>query len=178
MKPIEEIDMAKVKECCKELNGLGVLDKPIKIVAVTNESLVQAFTDAIEVLAKGGKADVIPADATHLYNDIYADERDEPKTEGEGEAPAEETGEAEKPVKPVKPVKPAKPEKPEKPEKPKEPSNIDRMKELISGNASDDDIWSTFWPIYDAKGQTEDFCNKRIAIYKKIARKELGLPKE
>ena len=94
MKPVEEIDMAKVKECCKELNGLGILEKNIKIVAVSNEDLIQSFTEAVEDLAKAGKQDQIPVESTHLYNFIYQDESagTPPPAEGEGAPPAEEEG--------------------------------------------------------------------------------------
>ena len=89
----------------------------------------------------------------------------------------EEEEEEEKEVKKDKGKKKGKGKKEKKEEKPakkekkeKTLSNIDMMKKLIKGKASDKEITKEFTSRYKAKGQDDkDFIQKRIKIYKRLA---------
>jgi hypothetical protein len=67
---VEGFDMNFLKEIVKELNGSGAIDKPIKVVAVKKEVLVDAFLKAIESVSEGSDEEKkIPPQAIKLYNE-------------------------------------------------------------------------------------------------------------
>lgn len=66
----EGFDLNLLKGTVKKLNEAEVLEKPIKVVAVKKEVLVDAFLKGIESIPEGSDLEKkIPVEAIKLYND-------------------------------------------------------------------------------------------------------------
>jgi len=71
MKPIDEINMDKLIECCKQVNEVS--DDKIEVVGTSTPDLIKAFTLRLESMTDEQQDKV--QEAVAFYNDLYADEQ-------------------------------------------------------------------------------------------------------
>lgn len=114
MKPVDQIDFAKLKEAVKALNALSlnnnpIVPAPLKTIGIGKEALAKQFGDVIDGLSDDAAA-ILTQDIADVYEDIFSDET----------APADPPAAAEKAPKAEKAAKAPKAEKaPKDPAAPK-----------------------------------------------------------
>jgi len=108
---MSDFDAKELKAAVKALNDSGELEDKIKVVGVSNDDLLETFTEAVELLYEA-EIDV-PNEAIEFYNSVYAEDSAE---EGEEEEEEEEKAPAKK--KPAPKKKPAAKKKPAVKKKP------------------------------------------------------------
>ena len=98
----------RVKDAVKELNEAGLLEKPIKLVAVKKEVVIKAFMDGVLEVDANGKTEDLPELCFDVYNELVeAVSEDEPKEEPKEEPKKEKAkGKAKAEPKPKAEVKP------------------------------------------------------------------------
>ena len=98
----------RVKDAVKELNEAGLLEKPIKLVAVKKEVVIKAFMDGVLEVDANGKTEDLPELCFDVYNELVeAVSEDEPKEEPKEEPKKEKAkGKAKAEPKPKAKAKP------------------------------------------------------------------------
>jgi hypothetical protein len=83
MKELKDVNIKELKVVIKELNDSGLIKKKIGLVGVTNQKLLDAFTEALGDLPENKE---VPQGIADFYNDLYADEIEQDITdEDEGD---------------------------------------------------------------------------------------------
>lgn len=146
----EFVNAKELRQEIGKLNAAGILKDKLKTVGVKKPDLVSSFINAIDSIPEDSEeAKKIPDSVILFYNGIV---------EGEDPSPEEQ-------------------EKMKKKKAPKQrgPSREQVMTDLVAKGASDDEIKKEFTQYYATKGVTDEaFIEKRIKIYKGIAKKALG----
>ena len=82
MKDLKDVDAKELKSVVKELNDSGLLDKKIRLVAISVQNMLDLFVKEVEALPEDAEVPQIVAD---FYNELFADEIDEVEDEVEEE---------------------------------------------------------------------------------------------
>lgn len=90
MKDLKDVDAKELKSVVKELNDSGLLEKKIRLVAISVQNMLDLFVKEVEALPEDAEVPQIVAD---FYNELFADEIDEVEDGVEEELEDEETDE-------------------------------------------------------------------------------------
>ncbi|MBU0778311.1 hypothetical protein KKH23_10090 [Patescibacteria group bacterium] len=159
---IKQIKFKELAAAVKVLNDSGFLKEAIPTVGQSKEAIVRAFVRSVQAIPDDADGNWTgPAEVADYYEKIVI----LPPPAVVAEEKKEKNEKAKKEPKEKKELK-------EKIPKEKSVSSIDLMKELLAKKTSDAEITKVFTEKFQKKDPkvTADFVEKRIKIYKNLAK--------
>ena len=134
MKTLDQIDNAELKEMCKALNALPIIDPKVRTIGVKKDAMLEEFRKAVLKVPEAEEGN-IPPEIITFFNDCFQKSATDGTTETAKPAEEKKAGAAAKKEKPA--AAPAKKEKPIKaPADPKKVASMNAARAKKDANAS------------------------------------------